>query len=137
MNKKIKTVAILGGGPTACALGILLTRKGIKAAMFYVPKQATLIVGESTVPAIVPILRLLGVEDEVRGYSELKPGATVNMSPEHNFYFHFWGLPESLTGSNVESESSHISATLPFWNCTTLPVAADCRAFAPEAVLSL
>jgi flavin-dependent dehydrogenase len=98
MNKKIKTVAILGGGPTACTLGILLQRQGIRAAMYYVPKQATLIVGESTVPAIIPILRLLGVEDEVRGYSEIKPGATVNISPDQNFYFHFNqirnGLPE-------------------------------------------
>src|SRR5580658_10843486 len=98
MNRKIKTVAILGGGPTACALGILLMRKGIKTAMFYVPKQATLIVGESTVPAIIPILRLLGVEDEVRAYSEIKPGATVNISPDHNFFFHFDRINNGLPG---------------------------------------
>ena len=70
MNKNIKTVAILGGGPVACTLAIQLLRKGIRPVMFYVPKQttqqATLLVGESTVPAIVPILQLLGVEDEVR-----------------------------------------------------------------------
>src|SRR5580692_12035996 len=96
MNRKIKTVAILGGGPTACTLAILLMRKSIRTAMFYVPKQATLIVGESTVPAIVPILRLLGVEDEVRGYSELKPGATVNMSPTDNFYYHFGTIDSGL-----------------------------------------
>jgi len=112
MNKKIKTVAILGGGPTASALGILLTRKGIKAAMFYVPKQATLIVGESTVPAIVPILRLLGVEDEVRSYSELKPGATVNMSPEHNFYFHFAQIKNGLPEYAYNTPRDKFDATL-------------------------
>ena len=93
MKNKIQTVAILGGGPAACTLAILLKRKNIRVAIFYVPKQttqqATLLVGESTVPAIIPILQLLGVEDEVRGYSELKPGATINMSPEHNFHFRF------------------------------------------------
>jgi len=102
VNDKIKSVAILGGGPAACTLAVLLTRKKYRVAIFYVPKQATqqatLLVGESTVPAIVPILRMLGVEDEVRGYSELKPGATINIGPEHNFHFDFGvinnGLPK-------------------------------------------
>jgi flavin-dependent dehydrogenase len=34
------------------------------------------IVGESTVPAVIPFLRELGVEDEVRAFSVNKPGAT-------------------------------------------------------------
>ena len=100
MNSKIKTVAILGGGPVACTLAILLQRKDIRPVVFYVPKQstqqATLIVGESTVPAIVPILQMLGVEDEVRGYSELKPGATVNMGPNQDFHFHFAQINNGL-----------------------------------------
>jgi flavin-dependent dehydrogenase len=112
MNGKIKTVAILGGGPTACTLAILLARKGIRTAIFHVPKQATLIVGESTVPAIVPILRLLGVEDEVRGYSELKPGATVNMSPTQNFYFHFDRINNGLPGYAYNVPRDRFDATL-------------------------
>jgi flavin-dependent dehydrogenase len=112
MNKKIKTVAILGGGPTACTLGILLMRKGIRTAMFYVPKQATLIVGESTVPAIIPILRLLGVEDEVRSYSEIKPGATVNISPDQNFYFHFNQIRNGLPDYAFNVPRDKFDATL-------------------------
>ena len=112
MNSKIKTVAILGGGPTACTLAILLVRQGIRAAIFYVPKQATLLVGESTVPAIVPILRLLGVEDEVRGYSELKPGATVNMSTDQNFYFHFDRINNGLPGYAYNVPRDKFDATL-------------------------
>ncbi|MGA2685627.1 MAG: NAD(P)/FAD-dependent oxidoreductase [Verrucomicrobiota bacterium] len=112
MNGKIKTVAIVGGGPTACTLAILLVRKGIRTAIFYVPKQATLLVGESTVPAIVPILRLLGVEDEVRGYSELKPGATVNMSPTQNFYFHFDRINNGLPGYAYNVPRDRFDATL-------------------------
>jgi flavin-dependent dehydrogenase len=96
VNRKIKTVAILGGGPAASTVAVLLARQGIRTAIFHVPKQATLIVGESTVPAIVPILRLLGIEDEVRSYSELKPGATVNMSETDNFYYHFETIDSGL-----------------------------------------
>ena len=89
MNQKISSVAILGGGPAACTLAVLLARKGVRTAIYHLPKRAPLIVGESLVPAIIPILRLLGVEDEVRGYSMLKPGATINMTPTVNFYFQF------------------------------------------------
>ena len=116
MNKKIKTVAILGGGPVACTLAILLQRKGIRPVMYYVPKhttqQATLIVGESTVPAIVPILQLLGVEDEVRGYSELKPGATVNMGPTQNFHFHFDQIDNGLPQYAYNIPRDRFDATL-------------------------
>jgi len=92
----IRTVAILGGGPVASTLGILLARAGLRVAIWHKPKAAALIVGESLVPAIIPMLRKLGVEDEVRKFSMLKPGATFNLSAEINFSFHFEqlrGLP--------------------------------------------
>ena len=89
MNGKFKSVAILGGGPAACTLGIMLTRGGVRVAMYHLPKRAPLIVGESLVPAIIPMLRTLGVEDEVKSYSKLKPGATINMSADTNFSFQF------------------------------------------------
>jgi hypothetical protein len=89
MNGKIKSVAILGGGPAACTLAVLLARKKIRVAIFHLPKRAPLIVGESLVPAVIPILRLLGIEDEVRGYGLYKPGATINLSPTVNFSFVF------------------------------------------------
>src|SRR5882724_12739819 len=63
-NGKIRTVAILGGGPVASSLGILLARQGVKVALLHLQKRAPLIVGESLVPAIIPMLRELGVEDE-------------------------------------------------------------------------
>lgn len=116
MNDTIKTVAILGGGPVACTLAILLQRKGIRPAIFYVPKQttqqATLIVGESTVPAIVPILQMLGVEEEVKSYSELKPGATVNMGPDQNFHFHFDRINNGLPRYAYNVPRDRLDATL-------------------------
>ena len=91
---KINTVAILGAGPAASTLAILLARSGLRVAMFHRPKQAPLIVGESLVPAIIPMLQEIGVEDEVRSYSTLKPGATFNLSDDVNFTFFF----NQLTG---------------------------------------
>lgn len=77
MKNKINTIAIIGGGPSGCALATLLKRKGFKVAVFYIEKRPEIIVGESLVPAIVPMLRELGVEEEVRSYSTYKPGASV------------------------------------------------------------
>ena len=72
--KKINSVAIIGGGPSGCALATLLKRKGYKVAVFYLEKRPEIIVGESLVPAIIPMIRELGVEDEVKSYSTYKPG---------------------------------------------------------------
>jgi flavin-dependent dehydrogenase len=98
MNGKIKSVAILGGGPAACTLAVLLARKKIRAAIFHLPKRAPLIVGESLVPAVIPILRQLGVEEEVRSYGLYKPGATINLSDTVNFSFHFANIRGPLPG---------------------------------------
>ena len=88
-NGKTKTVAILGGGPVASTLAILLARDGVKVAILHLPKRAPLLVGESLVPAIIPMLRELGVEDEVKTYSKYKPGATINLTPTFNLVFPF------------------------------------------------
>ena len=82
MKHKIRTIAVIGGGPSGCALATLLKRKGFKVAVFYLEKRPEIIVGESLVPAIVPMLRALGVEDEVRSYSTYKPGASVWVSKD-------------------------------------------------------
>src|SRR5947209_9637678 len=96
MRSKIQDIVIVGAGPAACTLAILLARAGRSATMFFQPKRAPIIVGESLVPAIIPILRLLGVEDEVRSFSMFKPGATVNISETVNFSFPFDQLRGSL-----------------------------------------
>ncbi len=92
----IKTVAILGGGPVAGTLATLLARKGVRVAIFCKPRRAPLLVGESLVPAIIPMLRELGVEDEVRHFSLLKPGATFNIGDSVNFSFPFSQLSGSM-----------------------------------------
>jgi flavin-dependent dehydrogenase len=89
MNPPIKTVAILGAGPAASTLATLLARAGVRVALLHRPRAAALLVGESLVPAIVLILRRLGVEDEVRSYGKYKPGAIFNMNEFGDFPFTF------------------------------------------------
>ena len=93
-NGKIETVAILGGGPASSTLATMLTRKGIRAAIYHIPKNVPLAVGESLVPAIIPMLRTLGVEEEVKSFSTLKPGATFNIRDGENYSFWFERLIE-------------------------------------------
>lgn len=82
MKRNIKSVAIIGGGPSGCALATLLKRKGFNVAVFYLEKRPEIIVGESLLPAIIPLLRKLGVEEEVKSYSTYKPGASVWVNKE-------------------------------------------------------
>ena len=86
---KIRSVAILGGGPSASTLAILLARRKIPAAIFHLPKRAPLIVGESLVPAVIPMLQELGLEKQIASFSTLKPGATFNIRETDNFSFFF------------------------------------------------
>jgi len=73
----MKSVAIIGSGPAGSTLATLLKRKGFKVAMFSDSEPRELFVGESMIPALIPILRELGVEEDVKKISVYKPGATV------------------------------------------------------------
>lgn len=88
MPRRIESVAIVGGGPTGAALGTYLARSGRRVVLFDSGKRPPLVIGESLVPAVVPFLRDLGIEDEVRDYSVYKPGATfVLRGSEMSFRF--------------------------------------------------
>jgi flavin-dependent dehydrogenase len=69
-------VAIVGAGPSGSALAILLHRYGADVTLFDDPRRAPLLVGESLVPAVVPILRRLGLEEQIASFSRIKPGAS-------------------------------------------------------------
>ena len=69
-------VAIVGDGPAGSALATLLARKGVDVAVFASGKRPDLLVGESLIPAIVPIFRKLGIEEEVAEIAQVKKGGT-------------------------------------------------------------
>jgi hypothetical protein len=84
-----RRVVVVGNGPSGCALATYLARGGARVAFFARGKRPPIIVGESLVPAVVPFLRELGVEDEVATYSLYKPGATFTFHPEVTQSFRF------------------------------------------------
>ncbi len=92
MSRRIRSVAIIGGGPAGASLGATLARSGIKTVIFQSGQRPELIVGESLVPAVVPHLQRLGVEKAVAEFSTFKPGATVTLGEHGNVSFDF-GIP--------------------------------------------
>jgi flavin-dependent dehydrogenase len=50
-------VAIVEAGPAGATLALLLARQGARVTMFDDGRRPELLVGESLVPAIVPMLR--------------------------------------------------------------------------------
>ncbi len=69
-------VAIVGAGPSGSALAILLAREGAAVTLFDDARRPTLLVGESLVPAVIPILQRLDLEKETASFSRVKPGVS-------------------------------------------------------------
>src|SRR5918994_5570676 len=82
-------VAVLGAGIAGSALAILLARRGADVTLFDDGRRPELVVGESLVPAVVPILRRLGVEEVTASFSRVKPGVTFIWSPTDRATFKF------------------------------------------------
>lgn len=82
-------VAIIGAGPAGCTLACLLALRGAKPIVFDDDKRPALLVGESLIPAVIPILRKLGIEDCVRDISTYKPGASFFHGGGSRLHFKF------------------------------------------------
>jgi len=70
-------IGIVGAGPAGCALACFLAQRDIECIVFDSQKRPSLLVGESLVPAAVPYLQRLGIEDEVAAVSAKKHGAAL------------------------------------------------------------
>jgi flavin-dependent dehydrogenase len=82
-------VTIIGAGPSGSALAILLARQGATVTLFDDGRRPELLVGESLVPAVVPILKRLGIEEATATCGLLKPGVSFIWSPTDRFSFNF------------------------------------------------
>ena len=82
-------VAIIGAGPAGSALAIFLTRLGASVTLFDDARRPELMVGESLVPAVVPILQRLGMEEATKRCGPVKPGVSFIWSPTSRFSFSF------------------------------------------------
>lgn len=97
MGSRVRSVAIVGAGPAGAALAYYLGRAGLRVALFERRSRPPIVVGESLVPATVPFLRELGIEDEVRSYSTFKEGATFVLGPDEVRSFRFDGVRGART----------------------------------------
>ena len=86
---RVGSVAVIGGGPAGTTLATYLARVGVRVGLFHAGRPTGPVVGESLLPAIIPILRELGIEEEVRSYGEFKPGATFVLHDGDVVGFHF------------------------------------------------
>jgi len=107
-----KNIAIIGGGPASSTLAIRLCRKGCKVVIFATPERAPILVGESLVPMIVPMLQDLGVEAEVAAYSVYKPGACFTYNADEVFEFRFADTPSDLPSYSYNVPRDQFNATL-------------------------
>ncbi|MEO8352744.1 MAG: NAD(P)/FAD-dependent oxidoreductase [Chthoniobacteraceae bacterium] len=89
MSKPISSVAIIGGGPSGSTLACLLAKRGIDVTIFDDGRRPELLVGESLIPAIIPILRKLGLEERVAEIGLYKPGVSFIFEERESIDFCF------------------------------------------------
>jgi flavin-dependent dehydrogenase len=89
MPEETPVIAIIGAGPAGSALACLLALRGIKAVVFDDDKRPELLVGESLIPSVIPVLRKLGIEERVAEFSVRKPGASFFHGGGTRIHFRF------------------------------------------------
>ena len=83
------SVAIIGAGPAACTLAALLAARGVLTVVFDDGKRPEMLVGESLIPAVVPLLRRLGIEERTAAISQHKPGVSFLHAEAASIHFNF------------------------------------------------
>jgi len=94
--KALQSVAIVGGGPAGNTLATFLSEAGFDVTLFDDGERPELIVGESTLPAMVPTLRRLGIEEKVAETSVVKPGASFVFRDHQYVQFCFTSVEGKL-----------------------------------------
>lgn len=82
-------IAVIGSGPSGSTVATLLASNQHDVVIFEKGFHPPLLVGESLIPAVIPLLRTLGIEDQVAAISTLKPGVTFHPSVGETFSFKF------------------------------------------------
>ena len=91
MNGATHDVLVVGGGPGGSAAATHLRKAGLSVLLFERERFPRFHVGESLLPATLPMLDRLGVGETVRNHGfQIKYGATFSdqeMDLQHTFYF--------------------------------------------------
>ena len=76
-------VLVIGGGPAGSTAAALLAERGHRVTLLEKTRHPRFHIGESLLPANLPLFRRLGVEDQMRAIGMKKPGAEF-VSPWHD-----------------------------------------------------
>lgn len=82
-------IVIVGAGPSGTTLACLLALRGFDVRVFDNDKRPELLVGESLLPAVMPILRRLGIEDRIAQIAPRKYGAAIRYGKTARADFRF------------------------------------------------
>jgi flavin-dependent dehydrogenase len=90
MERRDCDVLVIGGGPAGSTVAPLLAEKGYKVVMLEKARHPRFHIGESLLPANLPLFERMGIADEVRAIGMVKPGAEfVSPHHEHSQVFDF------------------------------------------------
>jgi len=76
-------VLVIGGGPAGSTVAPMLAEKGYKVVMLEKAHHPRFHIGESLLPANLPLFERMGIGDEVKAIGMVKPGAEF-VSPHHD-----------------------------------------------------
>ncbi|MHB1670391.1 NAD(P)/FAD-dependent oxidoreductase, partial [Thiomonas sp.] len=79
---QICDILVIGGGPAGSTISTLLAERGYQVTVLEKARHPRFHIGESLLPANLPLLQKLGVAEEVRSIGMEKRGAEFN-SPYH------------------------------------------------------
>lgn len=79
LSRRVDDVLVIGCGVAGATAAALLARAGRRVCVLDRPPPLDLVVGESLLPATVPYLRRLGIEDELGRFAQRKPGLAFIM----------------------------------------------------------
>jgi flavin-dependent dehydrogenase len=71
--------------------------KGIEVTLFDDGRRPDLVVGESLIPAVIPVLRKLGLEERAAAICQHKPGVTFTLNAKEQIEFCFQSLAGTAT----------------------------------------
>ena len=76
-------VLVIGGGPAGSTVAPMLAEKGHRVVMLEKAHHPRFHIGESLLPANLPLFERMGIAEEVKAIGMLKPGAEF-VSPNHD-----------------------------------------------------
>ncbi len=90
IERKQCDVLVIGGGPAGATVAPFLADRGYKVVVLEKARHPRFHIGESLLPANLPLFERMGIADEVKAIGMLKPGAEfVSPHHDHSQVFHF------------------------------------------------